>query len=101
MQHLRGDCEINIPYFLLQSLSKMAKAIQICTEDTTTRLFHCGLIKTILTHELQNQNLTWQQFVIHNEFEEPKELLDEGIEEDEMLMITYIEDDIHNSKETS
>jgi hypothetical protein len=27
LQHLKGDCEINMPYFLLQSLSKMAKAI--------------------------------------------------------------------------
>ena len=28
IHHLNGDCEINIPYFLLQSLSKMAKAVQ-------------------------------------------------------------------------
>ena len=69
MQHLRGDCEINIPYFLLQSLSKMAKYVQKRTEDTTTSLFDCGLIKIILTHELEKQSLTWQQFVVHNEFE--------------------------------
>ena len=28
LQHLKSDCEINMPYFLLQSLSKMAKAVQ-------------------------------------------------------------------------
>ena len=28
MQHLNGDYEINIPYFLLQILSKMAKAVK-------------------------------------------------------------------------
>jgi hypothetical protein len=28
LQHLKSDYEINIPYFLLQSLSKMAKAVQ-------------------------------------------------------------------------
>ena len=27
MQHLRVDCEINIPYFFVQSLSKMAKYV--------------------------------------------------------------------------
>ena len=78
----------------------MAKAIQKSVEDITTRLFHCGLMKIIITHELQKQDLTWQQFVIHNEFEEPEELLEEGLKEYEVLMITYIEDETHISKET-
>ena len=101
MQHLNGDCEINIPYFLLQILSKMAKAIKKCTKDTTTSLFHCGIINIILTHELKKQNLAWQQFVIHKEFEEPEEMLEEGLKEYEVLMITYIEDETQNSKEKS
>ena len=45
--------------------------------------------------------MTWQQFVVHNEIEEPEEPLDEGLKEDEMLMITYIEYDIQDSEETS
>ena len=79
----------------------MAKAVRKCTEDTTSILFHCGLIKIILTHELQNQSLTWQQFVAHYEFEEPEKQLDEGLKEGEVLMLTYIEDDIKDSEETS
>ena len=39
MQHLRGDCEINIPYFLLQSLSKTSKVLKKCVEDITRRIF--------------------------------------------------------------
>ena len=101
MHHLRGDYEISIPYFFPQSLYKMAKANKKRTEDTTTILFHCGLIKNILTHELQKQSLTWQKFVLHNEFEEPEEQLDDKLKEDEILMITYIEDDIQDSEETS
>ena len=89
LQHLRGDCEINMPYFLLQSLSKMAKAVQKRAEDKLTSLFHCGLIKIIITYELQKQNLTWQEFLIHNQFEEQEELPEEGLKEDKLLMITY------------
>ena len=45
--------------------------------------------------------MTWKKFVVHNEFEEPKEFLDEGLKEDDILTITYIEDEIHNSKAMS
>ena len=78
-------------YFLLQSLTKMAKAVQRRQKDKMTSLFHCGLIKIIIQHELQKQNLTWSGFLIHNQFEEREELLEEGLKEDELLMITYPE----------
>ena len=79
----------------------MAKVVQKRVEDTAKILFQCGLIKIILIHELQKQNLTWRQFVIHNDFEEPERLLKERFKEDEVLLITYIEYEIQNSKETS
>ena len=91
LQHLKGECEINMPYFLLQSLTKMAKAVQRRQKDKMTSLFHCGLIKIIIQHELQRKNLTWSGFLVHNQFEEQEELLEEGLKEDELLMITYPE----------
>ena len=69
----------------------MAKAVQRCPKDKMTSLFHCGLIKIIIQHELQRQNLTWSGFLVHNQFEEQEELLEEGLKEDELLMITYLE----------
>ena len=93
MQHLRGDCEINMPHFLLQSLSKMTKAVQKRAKDKLTSLFHCGLIKIIITYELQKQNLTWKEFIIHNQFEELEELPEESLKEDKLLMITYLKDE--------
>ena len=69
----------------------MAKAVQRRPKDKTTSLFHCGLIKIIFQHELQRQNLTWSRFLVHNQFEEQEELLEEGFKEDELLMITYPE----------
>ena len=60
----------------------MAKAVQKRAEDKLTSLFHYGLIKIIITYELQKQNLTWQEFLIHNQFEEQEELPEEGLKED-------------------
>ena len=60
LQHLKGDCEINMPYFLLQSLSKMAKAVPKQGRNIEKSLYHCGFIKMIIIYELHKQNLTWQ-----------------------------------------
>ena len=91
LQHLKGECEVNIPYFLLQSLTKMAKAVQGRSKDKVTSLFHCGLIKMIIQYELHRQNLTWTEFLAHNQFENQEELLEENAKEDEILMLTYPE----------
>ena len=45
--------------------------------------------------------MTWQQFVIHYDTEEPEEQLGERMKEDEILMLTYIEDHIEDPEATS
>jgi hypothetical protein len=60
LQHLKGDCEINMPYFLLQILSKMAKVVQKQGKNTEKSLYHYGFIKMIIIYELQKKILTWQ-----------------------------------------
>jgi hypothetical protein len=87
LQHLRGDCEINMPYFLLQSLSKMAKTVQKQDRNTRRSLYHCGLIKMIVKNELLKQNMNWQQFTIENGFETVKE------EEEEHILVMTDDDD--------
>ena len=69
----------------------MAKAIQRRSKDKVTSLFHCGLIKIIIQYELHRQNLTWTEFLVHNQFENQEELLEEDAKEDELLMLTYPE----------
>ena len=73
MQHLKNDREINMPYFLLQSLSNMAKAIQKQERLKEKSLYHYGSIKMTVMHELQKQDLSWKQFVIENGFETMEE----------------------------
>jgi hypothetical protein len=97
LQHLRGDCEINLPYFLLQSLSKMAKTVQKQDRNAGRSLYHCGLIKIIVKNELLKQNMNWQQFTIENGFETIKE--EEG--EEHILVETDDEEEIQHPKATS
>ena len=84
-------------YCLFQSLSKMAKVVQKQENNTAKILYHYGFIKMISTHELQKQNFSWQQFVVGNGIEKSKEEL----REEEILIITYNEDEMKNPKETS
>jgi hypothetical protein len=69
LQHLRGDCMINLPHFLLKSLIKMSKKAQKQVEDVEKGIYHCGIIKIILTHELMKKGMTWQQFLIEKGFQ--------------------------------
>jgi hypothetical protein len=97
LQHLKSDCEINMPYFLLQSLSKMAKAVQKQWRNTERSLYYCGFIKMIIIHELHKQNLTWQQFIIRNGFK----IVEEEVKEEQILVVTDDEEEIQNPKATS
>jgi hypothetical protein len=57
---------LNMPYFLLRSLYKMGKWFMKQRSDSS--LFHHGLIKIILVHQLQSQNDCWDSFIIRNGF---------------------------------
>jgi predicted ATPase len=94
---LRGDYEINMPYFLLQSLSKMAKTVQKQGRNTDRSLYDCGLIKMIIKDELQKQNVIWQQFTIENGFETIKE----EEREEHILVVTDDEEEVQHPKATS
>jgi hypothetical protein len=52
---------LNMPYFLLRSLYKMGKRFRKQRSDSS--LFHHGIIKIILVHQLQLQNDCWDAFI--------------------------------------
>ena len=57
---------LNMPYYLLRSLYKMGKRFRKKRSDLS--LFHHGLIKIILMHQLQSQNDCWDAFISRNGF---------------------------------
>jgi len=53
--HLKKQCVISIPYFLLQILTKMSKTIQKQKGNEDKSLYHFVLIKILIEHELQRR----------------------------------------------
>ena len=65
--HIKGQCIIGFPYFLLQSLTKMSKTIQKQKGNEDKSLYHFGLIKILIEFELQKRGITWEGFLIANQ----------------------------------
>jgi hypothetical protein len=57
--HLNGDYPLNIPYFLLKSLTKMSKKVQSIFTNAKGSLFHQVVIKTLVMSTLNELKNTW------------------------------------------
>jgi hypothetical protein len=57
--HLNGDFPLNIPYFLLKSLTKMSKKVQSLSTNAKSSLFHQVLIKTLVMSALNKLKNPW------------------------------------------
>jgi hypothetical protein len=58
--------QLNMPYYLWRSLFKMTKRYQ--RQQLDSILFHHGLIKILLIHQLKLQNDDWNAFLTRNGF---------------------------------
>lgn len=65
--------ELNLPYFLLQSLKNMVSSVQRRVQFLETTLYHHGLVKILIEYHLAKTKDTWDNFLVRNHFEEPKE----------------------------
>ena len=63
-----------MPYYLLSSLTKMCKSIQIQTKNIESSLYHHGSIKMVVEHEILKQGVEWWWVLEANEFEETEEV---------------------------
>ena len=59
---------VNIPFFFLNSLHKMASTYQINVGDKNRSLFHHGLIKILVSYRLEELGQTWDSFLVRNGF---------------------------------
>jgi hypothetical protein len=51
--HFEGGPEIDFPYFLWVSLNKMVRGVKSISKVEKTRIYHQGLIKMLVLHELR------------------------------------------------
>ena len=69
------DDEINLPFFLLNSLKRMASNVQKILQLLESTLYHHGLIKILIEFHLKKVGDSWDEFLLRNHFEEPEETL--------------------------
>ena len=69
LAHLVKDDRLSLPFNFLKSLTKMASKYKGLGETTDTYLFHQGLIKVLIMHELQRVGRSWHQFLCLEGFE--------------------------------
>jgi len=60
--HFIGMISLDFPYFLFRSIAKMADKVQLKSQGCETSLFHHGLIKLIVLHELKRVKKDWPSF---------------------------------------
>ena len=66
--HFTGKTSIDLPFYLFHSLSKMCDKVQLRKEACETSLFHHGLVKLIVLHELQRVGRDWDTFIFMSGF---------------------------------
>ena len=67
LQHLNQEKLLNMPYYLLHSLQKMS--IQVKKNKNKERsMYHHGLIKMLVDHELHQKGQSWNIFLWKNGF---------------------------------
>jgi hypothetical protein len=60
---------MNLPYYLLKSLTQMANKIQTHPKNAQCILIHKGIIKVLFIQELNRIQTPWEQFLVESGFE--------------------------------
>jgi hypothetical protein len=60
---------MNLPYYFLWDLNKMAMRVQANPKTPPHGIFHQGLIKVLVKAELGKLQKTWDQFLIQSGYE--------------------------------
>jgi hypothetical protein len=61
--HFEGGPEIDFPYFLWMILNKMVRGVKSISKTEKTSIYHQGLIKMLVLHELRKQRISWKNLI--------------------------------------
>ena len=59
---------LNLPYYLVQSLSKMSYTMKNGPKHISHSLFHHGLVRMLIERELLKLDRSWDEFIASNGF---------------------------------
>jgi hypothetical protein len=61
--HLNGDKEMNLPFYLLKSLTKMSKQVHNYPQTTHKSLYLQGFIKILVLFSLSELGMSWEELI--------------------------------------
>ena len=64
--HLTSVKTLNLPHYLYKSMVKMVEKVRRMGENHHASLFHHGLVKVLVFHQLSQINFSWEGFVYSN-----------------------------------
>jgi hypothetical protein len=64
LMHFTGKNTLNLPFFLCQSLGKMADNVQAKADQLRNNLFHFSLINMLVVEEVRHLNKDWDSFLV-------------------------------------
>ena len=73
LMNFLDDGEINLPFFLLNSLKRMASNVQKRVQFLETTLHHHGLVKMLIEFHLKKIGDNWEEFFLGNHFQDREE----------------------------
>jgi len=89
---------INLPYFIFQNIEKMTTLVQRkLPQQQYNNIYHFALIKIVVLHQLDLLNISWEDFISHEDLtgpQEPPSVFHEAGEPSHQY-------DIHETKSTS
>jgi hypothetical protein len=59
--HFEGGPKMYFPHFLWMSLNEMVRGVKASSKKLETSLYHHGLMKLIVVHELRKQDNSWKK----------------------------------------
>ena len=68
LNHFTNRETINLPFYLLKALTKIAKQVKAEPTKLTSRLSHHGLITLLVKEALKKKQIEWGFFLFWNEF---------------------------------
>jgi hypothetical protein len=85
--HLSGDKELNLSFYFLKSLTKMARRVQGHPESSHRILYHQGLIKILVLFALDEIEMSWDYFLqsvgLQEKEKQPDTQIDDKGDEDD------------------
>jgi hypothetical protein len=61
--HFEGGPQIYFPHFLWMSLKKMVRGVMSTSKKPETSVYHHGMMKLLVVHELRKQDSIWKKLL--------------------------------------